>query len=199
MDQHTNSVQAFKKVEQPPSAEESKKGFVWVLEASAIMEGVKSTTRYRKTNSNKKAGRAEHPAPQRQRSGAKGGKAAKKAARQRRNGRPVDYRSYRQAYGNIFDASPHTTDPDRDEFLTMTPINQTNVEPYYHEVLGLTPPTSFTAPRTYHFQDISGCSHGLANDPLYHDDVNSPGELTFPCITSQDCGDSFLGGLSCLA
>ncbi|KAL9030036.1 MAG: hypothetical protein Q9196_001793 [Gyalolechia fulgens] len=76
---------AFRKVDQDPSANETKKGFIWVLEPSALMEGVKSTTRYRKPGSNKKKGKGRHPAPERQRSGAKGGKAARKAAKLRRS------------------------------------------------------------------------------------------------------------------
>ncbi|KAL8941930.1 MAG: hypothetical protein Q9216_001958 [Gyalolechia sp. 2 TL-2023] len=76
---------AFRKVDQDPSADEAKKGFIWVLEPSALIEGVKSTTRYRKPGSNKKNGKGRHPAPERQRSGAKGGKAARKAAKLRRS------------------------------------------------------------------------------------------------------------------
>lgn len=79
--------QAFKKVEKSSPTDETKKGYIWVLEESALVEGVKSTTRYRKHNPNKKVGKSETPAPQRQRSGAKGGKAARKAAKMRRSSR----------------------------------------------------------------------------------------------------------------
>lgn len=61
-----------------------KTGNTWVLTQKAIEKGVQSTTRYRKQGTTRKAGRSENPAPQRQRSGAKGGKAAKKAAKLRR-------------------------------------------------------------------------------------------------------------------
>ncbi|KAK2806848.1 hypothetical protein FQN51_005648 [Onygenales sp. PD_10] len=57
---------------------------VWVLTEDAIRKGVQSTTRYRKPGIHKKSSKSEHPAPQRQRSGAKGGKAAKKAAKLKR-------------------------------------------------------------------------------------------------------------------
>ena len=67
--------------------DETKKGYIWVLEESALVEGVKSTTRYRKHNPNRKGGRGETPAPLRQRSGAKGGKAARKSAKMRRSSR----------------------------------------------------------------------------------------------------------------
>ncbi|KAL8969956.1 MAG: hypothetical protein Q9183_001751 [Haloplaca sp. 2 TL-2023] len=77
----------FRKVDQDPPTDDSKRGFIWVLEESAYHEGVKSTTRYRKSGSNKKVSKARHPAPERQRSGAKGGKAARKAAKIRRSAR----------------------------------------------------------------------------------------------------------------
>src|SRR5438045_4688636 len=56
---------------------DNKKHFVWVLVENAIKDGVKSTTRYRKSCS-KKSPRSETKAFQRQRSGQKGGKATRK-------------------------------------------------------------------------------------------------------------------------
>ena len=58
---------------------------VWVLTENAIKNGVQSTTRYRKTGSGKKAPGSRTPAPLRQRSGARGGRAARRAAKLRRN------------------------------------------------------------------------------------------------------------------
>ncbi|KAL9011371.1 MAG: hypothetical protein Q9173_003780 [Seirophora scorigena] len=78
------SSQGFKKVDQDAPTDEAKRGFIWVLEPTALVEGVKSTTRYRKPGSNKKNAKVRYPAPERQRSGAKGGKAARKAANIRR-------------------------------------------------------------------------------------------------------------------
>jgi len=57
---------------------------VWVLTELAIKNGVQSTTRYRKTGSAKKTNLNRVPAVQRQRSGAKGGQAARRAAKLRR-------------------------------------------------------------------------------------------------------------------
>lgn len=57
---------------------------MWVLTDEAIKNGVQSTTRYRKTGAGKKPLGSRAPAIQRQRSGAKGGRAARRtAARQR--------------------------------------------------------------------------------------------------------------------
>ncbi|KAF1936844.1 hypothetical protein EJ02DRAFT_447808 [Clathrospora elynae] len=76
---------AFEKVDQP--CEESRKGFMWRLTEEAIREGVKSTTRYRSKQPNKRGHRTQQPQPQRQASGAKGGQAARRSARMKRSGR----------------------------------------------------------------------------------------------------------------
>ena len=55
-----------------------------MLTEHAIKHGVQSTTRYRKTGTCKKAVSNRIPAIQRQRSGAKGGRAARRAARLKR-------------------------------------------------------------------------------------------------------------------
>ena len=52
---------------------------MWVLEPSAIADGVKSTTRYRKTGPNKKHAKSEVSTSKRQVSGRKGGQAARRA------------------------------------------------------------------------------------------------------------------------
>ncbi|KIW19071.1 hypothetical protein PV08_03361 [Exophiala spinifera] len=57
---------------------------VWVLTEDAIKNGVQSTTRYRKAGGGKRHNGHRVPAIQRQRSGAKGGRATSRAARQRR-------------------------------------------------------------------------------------------------------------------
>ncbi|KAI1685128.1 Forkhead domain containing protein [Pyrenophora tritici-repentis] len=72
---------AFEKVDHPSEA--SRKGFMWRLTDQAILEGVKSTTRYRSKQPNKRGPRNHQPQPQRQASGAKGGKASRRSARMR--------------------------------------------------------------------------------------------------------------------
>ncbi|PGH17963.1 hypothetical protein AJ79_00862 [Helicocarpus griseus UAMH5409] len=67
-----------------PDGGSRKTANVWVLTKDALEHGVQSTTRYRKPGAHKKSPKSKHPAPQRQRSGAKGGRAAKKAAKMRR-------------------------------------------------------------------------------------------------------------------
>jgi hypothetical protein len=63
---------------------------MWRLTDEAIREGVKSTTRYRSKQPNKRGHRSQQPLPQRQASGAKGGQAARRSAKLRRSQRGID-------------------------------------------------------------------------------------------------------------
>ncbi|KAL4875918.1 hypothetical protein BJY04DRAFT_232067 [Aspergillus karnatakaensis] len=58
----------------------------WRLTDEAVNNGIQSTTRYRKQANYKKSAASDPPAPQRQRSGAKGGKATKITSRFRTTG-----------------------------------------------------------------------------------------------------------------
>jgi hypothetical protein len=64
---------------------------MWRLTEEALREGVKSTTRYRSKQPNKRGNRAQHPQPQRQASGAKGGQAARRSANMKRSKRVQDH------------------------------------------------------------------------------------------------------------
>lgn len=63
---------------------------MWRLTTEALRDGVKSTTRYRSKQPNKRGHRSSNPQPQRQASGAKGGQAARRAAKMRRSQRVHD-------------------------------------------------------------------------------------------------------------
>ena len=77
--------QAFRKVEQS-SPDDAKKGFVWLLEPSALTHGVKSTTRYRKTGTSKRLARSEaQPGQPRSSLGKKGGRRGKHTKAKRSN------------------------------------------------------------------------------------------------------------------
>ncbi|KAK5552353.1 hypothetical protein LTR46_009683 [Exophiala xenobiotica] len=78
---------AFENDRDTTRANSRKANSVWVLTEDAVKNGVQSTTRYRKTGGGKRMGQRA-PAIQRQRSGAKGGRAASRAARQRRQENP---------------------------------------------------------------------------------------------------------------
>jgi hypothetical protein len=85
---------------------------MWRLTDEAIREGVKSTTRYRSKQPNKRGHRTQQPQPQRQASGAKGGQAARRSARMKRSGQ---YRSNDQYISRsvpaAFDPSYHSGNP----------------------------------------------------------------------------------------
>ncbi|OJJ51306.1 hypothetical protein ASPZODRAFT_12144 [Penicilliopsis zonata CBS 506.65] len=73
---------AFEAVKGEPS-NGKKGGNLWRLTEEAIQNGVMSTTRFRKQATYKRTMSSDSPAPQRQQSGAKGGKAARNSARLR--------------------------------------------------------------------------------------------------------------------
>ncbi|KAL9613135.1 MAG: hypothetical protein Q9167_002300 [Letrouitia subvulpina] len=172
---------AFRKVDQAPANDDSKKGNIWVLEASALGEGVKSTTRYRKSPSNRRLGRNEYPTPKRQRSGAKGGKAAKKTEKVRR--------------------STHLEVPSLSPFSEDIPME--SIESSVTEMGGLPlTPTSVWAPdelhyyfgssspsiqptimdrKVYSYNDIVGVTPEIPPGPLFPDDFSQSNEALFSC------------------
>jgi len=87
-------TKAFKKVPYDDPSNKSKKGFIWLLEESAVGKGIESTTRYRQKTVSKKSEHSQILDPKRQRSGRKGGKAARRiTSRLRRPKKPDDPRS----------------------------------------------------------------------------------------------------------
>ncbi len=68
-------------------ANKHKKGFIWVLDPAAVGKGIESTTRYRQKTIGKKSDNPDLLDPKRQRSGRKGGRAARKSAKVRRSAR----------------------------------------------------------------------------------------------------------------
>ena len=164
------ALQAFNKVEQIPPTDDGKRGYIWVLADSALQEGgVKSTTRYRKHNSNKKAPRSNHPAPQRQLSGAKGGKAAKKSAanaskiaasRLRRNVRSGNLPSPLSRQGQAMSQVPAM-----DDFAQQ----HLPYGPYYHHTPTTTPIMSDSEPRSFDYGEIVGCAPDMEG-PLFYDE-----------------------------
>jgi len=176
-------------VDQIPPLEDSKKGFIWVLANSALEEGVKSTTRYRKHNLHKKSCKTEHPAPQRQISGAKGGKAAKKSAMLAgKMPTPKSKRSSRAGRTLSSYAKDTTTNPSRfsafeeykqhlreleqenkERMRTLRSPYLPDVTPSYLHAPSATPISSIPQPRMFQLSDVVGCADlGLA--PLFYDD-----------------------------
>jgi hypothetical protein len=76
-------VQAFENDRESTTGGSRKTTSVWVLTDEAIRNGVQSTTRYRKNGTAKTTSRGRKPAISRQQAGARGGRAARNAARRR--------------------------------------------------------------------------------------------------------------------
>ena len=109
-------LQAFEKIDQP--YDDERKGFMWRLTKSAIRDGVKSTTRYRSKQPNKRGHRTQRPQPQRQASGAKGGQASHRSTKLRRSNRMQDmYRSEPSMPRSV----PQSYDPTCNPSQTYTP------------------------------------------------------------------------------
>ncbi|KAH7120832.1 forkhead domain-containing protein [Dendryphion nanum] len=130
---------AFEKVDHP--SEDSKKGFLWRLTQDAIRDGVKSTTRYRSKHPNKRGHRSQHPLPQRQASGAKGGQAAKRSAKMKKSQRMHDRYPHRSEH---FMSRPMPTSyPGYDSHHTCADISiPYSPSPYYSSDLEFDTPTT---------------------------------------------------------
>lgn len=156
---------------------------VWVLTEEAIKNGVQSTTRYRKQAGSKKSQKSEHPAPQRQRSGAKGGRAAKKSAKTRR----VVQDSPKREQGLI--AAGVTSDPHGG--LRDLRANYTTA------VAECRVPSIATPRFTYDEYDISRiieCANLIPDAPVFnHNDSSSNHTRVagFPISTAQAVGPNF--------
>ncbi|MCJ1257761.1 hypothetical protein MMC24_005587 [Lignoscripta atroalba] len=183
---------AFKKVDQAPPTDESKKGFIWVLEPSAFEKGVESTTRYRRTVPNKKIGRSDPPATQRQRSGAKGGKAARKAAKLRRSARFDEPRNLR-FFETATDTNPIAALGSDSNSAHDADMYQLHSMPYYLNTPSSTVQSSASDSSPYGFDDITGCANGLGDEPLFYDDFDGRTESMLPSPSFCDSGESLLG------
>ncbi|KAI9828531.1 MAG: hypothetical protein M1819_006588 [Sarea resinae] len=184
---------AFQKVDQVFPADESKKGFIWVLEPSAVLNGVKSTTRFRKSVPFKKTARIDSPAPQRQRSGAKGGRAARKAARSRRAGRVEDSDEMElidRAAGGMA-IVPRSSIENHSHGPPLTPGINSHItrQPSY----GLDSHSPYSRPKpvkresySFGFEDIVGCIPNVPGEPFFCDDsdilegVQGSGATAYP-------------------
>ena len=112
----TNVEQAFENDKSDPASARGarKANSVWILTAEALKNGVQSTTRYRKSGPGKKGVVNKGPAVQRQRSGAKGGKAAKRAAQIKRH-----METPPRTFPRTFSASPTISSP-QDEWSNVS-------------------------------------------------------------------------------
>ncbi|KAH0562225.1 hypothetical protein GP486_003081 [Trichoglossum hirsutum] len=185
---------AFTKV---GKSDDSAKGFIWVLEPSAIREGVKSTTRYRKGIGNKKTRKSETPSPQRlATSGRRTGKSTKKTWKSKRVKKSekvaaasmeLERRRRAEQTGVCFPA-PLEGDPSTWPYADGTPAPLTIASQQQH-IKQENPP--------FLFQDIVGVSTPYSGEPFFcelsSDVSGAPPEysssndsLTNPFFSSQE-------------
>lgn len=153
---------------------------------------MKSTTRYRKFNSNRKIGKAEHPAPQRQRSGAKGGKAAKKAAKIRRSARFCEPSSLRY-FETSSVVSPAVSVPTMENGVQIVPdsgLAHSNNVPYYLSTPTSSAGSSVLDSKPYGYEDITGCSPHLCGDPVFYEDHDHGNDSMFSYPSFCNSGNS---------
>jgi len=153
---------------------------------------VKSTTRYRKFNSTRKIGKADQPAPQRQRSGAKGGKAAKKAAKTRRSARfgaPSKLR-YVETPSLVSPAGSVSTLETAGHMVPDSGLAPSTNMPYYLPTPTLSAQSSGPDSKAYGYEDVTGCSSRLCDDPLFYADPDHGNDSMLPYPSFCDSGDS---------
>lgn len=178
-------------MEKSSPTDETKKGYIWVLEESALVEGVRSTTRYRKHNPNRKGGKGETPAPQRQRSGAKGGKAARKSARMRRSSRMDELNPFRleEVTPTVFNSTSMFESHTRT--IVDTSFSSDSM-PYYLQTL--TPPVEPLLPEDHHYSYPSMATYASTSPDgglLYETLENCDGSM-LTVGSFYDPNDAFL-------
>lgn len=158
---------------------------------------MKSTTRYRKHSSNKKAIKNETPASQRQRSGSKGGKAARKAAKSRRSARLDELKSFQ--YHETLPIHLRSASAIGDHDHTTNTFSSPERMPYYLHTPH--PPTTPLIPEdmSYTFSDITGCASGSPNDPLFYETLDTGTSSMLSCHSFCDSENGLLNcGLGCM-
>ncbi|KAL8909920.1 MAG: hypothetical protein Q9171_004776 [Xanthocarpia ochracea] len=162
----------FKKVDQDLPTDDAKRGFIWVLEPSALADGVKSTTRYRKSGSNKRVAKAGHPAPERQRSGARGGKAARSAAKLRRSTRIDGPRSWNPEDIPIQSIETPLSNVANHPLAPSGLWTPNGLESFFSSASPSLTPNS-TEDSMYSYGDISGVTGVIPDGPLFAEECES--------------------------
>ena len=181
-----NKDQSFRKVDLYPPTEEGKKGFVWVLEPWAIQAGgVESTTRYRKPMVQRRSTRIDHPAPRRQRSGAKSGNRTRsRLSKQKRNTTPKPAQTmecYAEPIVKIEAGAQREQGPNNVVELYHDVPRSVESNAYGAQHRPCVPTTSSPIlpppqdPNPYNFEDIIGITNDSGNEPLFHRNFENKG------------------------
>lgn len=136
---------------------------MWVLTEHAIKHGVQSTTRYRKNGISKKISSNRTPAIQRQRSGAKGGRAARRSNRAKRHEHHL--RSSNPQYSNLgspvsYSQTPSPLSTSRDQWSVYSDSPITPSEECF-------PPISYSLPHRSHGEFVP--NGGFKAEDMYEE------------------------------
>ena len=160
-----DELQAFRKVAHIDPANKHKKGFIWVLEPSAVGKGIESTTRYRQKTVGRRPYLSEITDPKRQKSGRKGGRAARQSARLRRSAKLEGRRpAYTHLAESDYSSSPSTI-VDSPLSPGMSPYDMGGL-PYYVN----TPPIHSPVPdHSFYSQEATNTGTSVPTDQTYFD------------------------------
>lgn len=132
----------------------------WRLTDQAYEEGIQSTTRYRKAN-HRKGNSSDPTARERRRSGSKGGKAAKNAARMRNSPHYEQFRDQKYEYSALH--IPRSLGQPHGQVLRppiRAPQSSASISPYQMSLLGSTPSglPSTTSSQTHAPDEVISCT-----------------------------------------
>ncbi|KAK0509321.1 hypothetical protein JMJ35_008692 [Cladonia borealis] len=190
---------AFLKVELPNPDNNSKKGFIWVLERSAVRKGIQSTTRFRSKTGDLKNDHRDGVGRRRHRAGKKGGKVVKRSTSTRSLTRLDNdgFSRYHQSGAETssltsFHEPQQLTEPSMDlrnpnglpYWIPTPPLSTQSSPPLESYEFGTTPEHSESQPDYFLFDDAFGPDNG---------------NMLAPNTGDIQCEDRFLGnGLDCL-
>ena len=195
---NADDLKSFKKVDLVDPNNKSKKGYIWVLEPSAVGHGIQSTTRYR-PKPGKKNDHTDGVDLKRQRAGKRRGKAARRSGRNRSltgldNPR---FPHYPQSAGQDLAPAESGNQPWASMDLN-SPVNL----PYYCLP---TPPLSAQSPlpenSSYDYGNNLGCPETQPPDFMLKDAFDHDPETRFPPSNPRSSmfEDQLFGnGLTCL-
>ena len=158
-----------------------------MLEPSAIANGVESTTRYRRTVPGKKSCKNEPAATQRQRSGAKGGKATRHAKLRKASKNPKHYPKIFEEDKPAF--SEFEYDPAMD--MSLYDLSSSHI-PYYLHTLSSTGSSSNSDTSPYSYADITGCVDAMEGEPLFYSDFENRTDPTLPSSSLCEPSENLL-------
>ena len=144
-------------------------------------------------------GKPEAPAPLRQRSGAKGGKAARKSAKMRRSTRMNEPRVLQYLDEHFSEANCASTIENPLQRAADTTFFSSDTMPYYLPTSN--PPADLlVSDNPYGYSSITGCAPASPIDPLFYESLEKCSDSMLSCDSFCDSEDSLLNcGLGCMS